>query len=66
MSSPTPAVDAPVSNKPFCPGTWLRPHLTIYNLTVASVLGGITVAFVTVIALLIITAINFNVLGWVE
>jgi hypothetical protein len=66
MSSPTSAAATPVSNKPFCPGTWLRPHLTVYHLTVASVLGGITVVFFTVIALLIITSINFNVLGWVE
>lgn len=55
------------SPKPwFCPSVWLRPHLTAYNLTVASVLGGLTAVFFTVIALLIIVALNFNVLGWIE
>ena len=64
MSSPTPTVQA--STKPFCPSVWLRPHLTTYNLTVAAVLGGITAIFATVIVLLIIVALNFNPLGWVE
>lgn len=63
MSSPAQATE---SSRPYCPIEWLKPHLTTYNLTVASVLGGITVVFFTVIALLFITAINFNVLGWTE
>jgi hypothetical protein len=45
---------------------WAKSHATPYHLTVASVLGGMTVAFFAVIALLIIVALNFNVLGWVE
>jgi len=40
--------------------------LTTYNLTVAAVLGGVTAIFATVIVLLIIVALNFNPLGWVE
>jgi len=64
MSSPTPTIQA--SKKPFCPSVWLWPHLTPYNLTVAGVLGGITAIFATVIILLIIVALNFNPLGWVE
>jgi len=64
MSSSTPAASAPT--RPFCPSTWLKPHLTAYNLTVAAVLGGITAVFFTVIALLIIVSVNFNVLGWIE
>jgi hypothetical protein len=64
MSSPK-LIDA--SAKPwFCPSVWLKPHLTMYHMVVASVLGTITVVFITVIALLIICALNFNVLGWVE
>jgi len=57
---------SPDSPKPFCPSVWLRPHLTTFNLTVVSVLGTMTIAFLTVIALLIICAVNFNVLGWIE
>jgi hypothetical protein len=57
---------SPKPAKPYCPSTWLAPHLTPFNLTVASVLGGLTAVFFTVIALLIIVALNINVLGWIE
>ena len=39
---------------------------TPYHLTVAAVIGGITAVFAVVIALLIIVALNFNVLGLIE
>jgi hypothetical protein len=45
---------------------YLKPFLTPYYITVASVLGGITAVFVTVTVLLIIVVANFNVLGWIE
>ncbi len=45
---------------------WFKRHTTPYHLTVAAVLGGITAVFFAVIALLIIVALNFNVLGWME
>jgi hypothetical protein len=45
---------------------WAKGHATPYHLAVASVLGGITVAFTVIIVLLIIVALNFNVLGWIE
>jgi hypothetical protein len=45
---------------------WVKLHSTPYHIVVASVLGGITVAFFTVIILLIIVATNFNPLGWIE
>ncbi len=44
----------------------IKPHLTVYHLTVASVLGLATVGFTVLIAVLIIIAQNFNVLGWTE
>jgi len=45
---------------------WGKRHSTPYHLVVASVIGGVTAFFAVVIALLIIVALNFNVLGWVE
>lgn len=67
MSSPASAPQAAPSDRPwFCPTVWLMPHLTPYNLAVASVLGGITTVFAVVVVLLIIVALNFNPLGWVE
>ncbi len=39
---------------------------TPYHLTVAAVIGGITAVFAVVIALLIMVALNFNILGLIE
>jgi len=68
MSSPVPASSsdfsfAQIKSKVIAFG---KEHATPYHLAVASVLGSITVVFFTVIALLIICAVNFNVLGLVE
>jgi len=43
-----------------------KPFLAPYYLTVAAVLGAITVGFVVVTVLLILVVANFNVLGWME
>jgi hypothetical protein len=40
--------------------------LTVYHLTVASVLAIASAGFAVLIAVLIIIAQNFNVLGWTE
>ncbi len=45
---------------------WAKGHATPYHLTVAAVLGGITALFAVVIALLLLCALNFNVLGLIE
>ena len=66
MSSPTPATQPAASDRPFCSSVWLKPHLTPYHLTVAAVIGGITTVFAVIVALLIIVALNINVLGWIE
>ncbi len=50
----------------FSPSVWLLPHLTVYHLTVASVLAIASAGFAVLIAVLIIIAQNFNVLGWTE
>ena len=63
-SSATPA-SAPTA-KPYCPVELIKPYLAPYYLTVAAVLGAITVGFVVVFVLLGIVTANFNVLGWVE
>jgi hypothetical protein len=59
----------PVS-APFPSPAWLAKHgkkfLAPYYLTVAGVLGAITVVFVVVIALLILVVAQFNVLGLIE
>ena len=52
--------------KPYCPIELLKPYLNPYYLTVAAVLGGITAVFGALVAVLIIIATNFNVLGWME
>jgi len=44
----------------------VKPYLAPYYLTVAGVLGGITVVFVVITVLLIIVVANFNVLGLIE
>ena len=67
MSTPSPAARASASATPkFCPMELLKPYLAPYYLTVAAVLGAITVGFVVVFVLLGIVTANFNVLGWVE
>ena len=64
-----PSVITPASF-PFPSPAWLMKHvktfLAPYYLTVAAVLGAITVGFVVVFVLLGIVTANFNVLGWVE
>ena len=44
----------------------VTPYLAPYYLTVAAVLGAITVVFAVVTVLLILVVTNFNVLGWIE
>ena len=70
MSTPLPAAQASETPKKFCPIVWVKehakPYLAPYYLTVAAVLGAITVGFVVVFVLLGIVAANFNVLGWIE
>ena len=58
MSAPTP--------KKFVLMEKVKPYLAPYYLTVAGVLGGITVVFVVITVLLIIVVANFNVLGLIE
>jgi hypothetical protein len=62
MSSP----DATPALKPYCPIERLKPYMVPYYLTVAGVLGAITVGFVVITALLILVVANFNVLGLIE
>lgn len=61
----TPSSPLPIPLPP-----WLmervKPYLVPYYLTVAAVLGALTVGFVVVITLLVLVAANFNVLGFVE
>jgi hypothetical protein len=44
----------------------LKPYLTPYYITVAAVLGGITVGFVVLTLVIILIATNFNLLGAIE
>jgi hypothetical protein len=70
MSTPSPAAPASESPKKFCPIEWVKEHakpfLAPYYLTVAAVLGAITVGFAVVFVLLALVTANFNVLGWME
>ncbi len=71
MSTPSPTAQASASETPkFCLIEWARehakPYLVPYYLTVAAVLGAITVGFVVVTVLLILVVANFNVLGLIE
>jgi multisubunit Na+/H+ antiporter MnhC subunit len=65
----TPSFITPAS-APFPSPAWLmervKPFLAPYYLTVAAVLGAITVGFAVVTVLLVLVATNFNVLGWME
>ena len=67
MSAPTPTAQAakPTSAK-FCLIEKAKPYLAPYYLTVAAVLGAITVGFVVITVLLILVVANFNVLGLIE
>jgi hypothetical protein len=67
MSTPSAATPTSATAKPaLSPLELLKPYLAPYYLTVAGVLGALTVGFVVVIVLLAIVAANCNVLGWVE
>jgi hypothetical protein len=44
----------------------VKPYLAPYYLTVAAVLGAITVGFVVVTTLIVLVVTNFNVLSWIE
>ena len=63
MSTPSPA---PESSKPFCPIELVKPYLTPYYITIAAVLGAATAGFGALIAVIVLIATNFNVLGWME
>ncbi len=70
MSTPSPAAQTPAP-KPRPPALELikehvKPFLAPYYLTVAAVLGLMTVGFVAVIGLLVLVVANFNVLGLIE
>lgn len=67
MATPSPAAPASAPARPwFCPTVWLKPFLNPYYITVAAVLGAITAGFAVLVAILIIIATNFNVLGLIE
>jgi hypothetical protein len=60
---------ATVSGTPAPQVTWaerVKPFLAPYYLVLAAFLGLITVVFSVVVILLLIVALNFNVLGWIE
>ena len=71
MSTPSPIAQASAPTPPQ-PGLieWVKEHaqpfLAPYYLTVAAVLGAITVGFAIVFVLLAIVTANINVLGWIE
>jgi len=44
----------------------LKPFLVPYYITVAAVLGAITVVFAVVTVVLVLVVTNFNVLGLIE
>ena len=67
MSTPSSAAQASAPTPlPFWLMEWVKPYLTPYYLTVAAVLGAITVGFGIVFVLLGLVTANFNVLGWME
>jgi len=55
---------------PFPSPTWLKTEGKAfpapYYLTVAAVLGAITVGFVVLTVLIVLVVSNFNVLSWIE
>jgi hypothetical protein len=63
----TPAVASPAPTPFFkVVEARVKPYLAPYYLTVAGVLGLMTVGFIAAITVLIIVAANFNVLDWIE
>jgi hypothetical protein len=64
-SSPAAPASAPTTPK-FCLMERVKPYLAPYYLTVAAVLGAITLGFAIVFVLLALVVANFNVLGWIE
>jgi hypothetical protein len=68
MSTSAPKVTPPVTFP--ARFAWLQQriqtHVKPYHFAVASAVGLITTLFVVVIAVLILIATNFNVLGWTE
>jgi hypothetical protein len=64
-SSPTAPASAP-TRPPFWLVERVKPYLAPYYLTVAAVLGAITVGFVVVTTLIVLVVTNFNVLSWIE
>jgi uncharacterized phage infection (PIP) family protein YhgE len=70
MSTPSPTQASTPATPKFCliesVREYAKPYLVPYYLTVAAVLGGITVGFVVVTVLLILVVANFNVLGLIE
>lgn len=64
MSTTSPAaLSAPTSSR-F--ERYIKPWLTPYYFTLAAVAGIVTVIFTVVSILLLLVALNFNVLGWIE
>ena len=45
---------------------YVVPHLTGLNIAIGAGIGLITVGFSVIVVLMILTATNFNVLGWIE
>jgi hypothetical protein len=67
MSTPSPAAPAPALTHPqLSLIERVKPYLAPYYLTVAAVLGAITVGFAVVTALIVLVVTNFNVLDWME
>jgi hypothetical protein len=67
MSTPSSAARASAPPAPkFCLMERVKPYLAPYYLTVAAVLGAITVGFVVLTVLIVLVVTNFNVLDWIE
>jgi hypothetical protein len=68
MSTSSPEVTSPVTFP--ARFAWLqhtiKARVKPYHLVMAAALGLATVGFVVVIAVMILVATNFNVLGWTE
>jgi hypothetical protein len=67
MATSTPATKADASTpaKP-CLLERVKPFFVPYYLGVYGLLGAITVGFVILVAVIVLVATNFNVLGWME
>jgi hypothetical protein len=68
MSTSAPEVTPPVSFPSRF--AWLQERIPYrprpYHVVIAAIAGLITVVFLVIVALLILVATNFNVLGWIE